>query len=576
MRKLKKANLRQPRTQGWTGLTIGDALDGVTHLAINRENWTNLLTDIKGKQVAMRYTALLDDVRESAIELSVKNSLLLTTLPSDLIRELGPELCEQSLLAFNGAETFGELSIQTSRWPKSHHCLETMVRILENGSTTESVPHVSHPEEIAAILKRYDPSGVHEIGNPTRQLLGLYDALVVELARTDLLSTYQLEYGLIPVTHRMCQKGIGVNKGALDSVAAKHQEFAEAAASRLRTETRRSSLNPDDNEAVLAALQGCDLSIMATHSDALAELEHPAVVALQQYRAAHTIHTDASRILESLDSNDRFHPDWDPLGTSTGRYSCSNPPFQSLADNPELRGCIVPRRGNQFIRCDYAQADLRPLAQASRDRKLIEIFNKDGDVYRETARALLGRAADEVSEENRDAIKAVTMGILYGMGDRTLAATAKNRFGLKWSAQEAGEWRAKFLDHFSDFQTWYATQVAEARTATDCRSLHRRRRQILPSGEEQVELRTRQLVCMIGQGTVADALKQAMVNIYPQLNGKGEIIANIHDELLVEARDADAQEVSEIVERGMIRALREACPNVKIAAKVRMVGDYAG
>lgn len=564
-------NLR-PTNPAWAGLTISDALQGLDRrVATGSEALPDLLCPKPGGAgfVALRWPTLPG----TGLELSPASGRLVVVPADTLTPALLSDLGRLPLIAFNGAEDFGHLAEPAGRWPRSYLCLETMTRVLENGATTEEGKPLSF--ELDAVLERYGlPSGP-QAGNPTPRLHRLRDILLCKLLAAGLWPTYQLESQLLPATHRMRVRGIRVDAVRLEQVRRDYEARAAVAATELRAALGQPDLNPDDSAAVLAALQGLGLSVTGTSKrDLCRHLNHPAVKALQIYREVNAVQAAARTFLAAIGPDGRIHPYWDPFGAATGRFACSDPPFQGLSRNPDLRRCFLPPDGLVFVRCDYSQADLRPLTAASQDPEMLAIFREGRDFHRETAAKLMRKSVAEVTKEERAVSKAIVFGVVYGMGPASLADQALLNYGIVWTPAEAQDWMDRFFGIYTGLGAWRDSRWQEAATATECRTLSLKRRRFLPTDPAERGYRFRCLLSMPAQGTVADAIKQAMVAIHAKLGGVGVIIANLHDEVLLEVPQARARDVALMVKAEMELALGAMLPGVTVKAEARIATHY--
>ncbi|MEN9576652.1 MAG: hypothetical protein RL077_652 [Verrucomicrobiota bacterium] len=568
-------NLRdlRPTNPTWSGFTLWDALQGLDHhVAAGAEALPDLLKPGPGGSgfIALRWIG----TKPSGVELSPAKGRLVEVPPDNLTPALLSDLGHLPVLAFNGAEDLGRLAELTGRWPRSYLSLLTMVQVLENGTTVEGDKAPSL--ELEAVFERYGLPHGPSAGNPTTRLHKLRDILLGRLAKAELWSTYQLESRLLPVTHRMRTSGIGVDAVLLEQVRRDYEARAAVAATELRRVLGQ-DLNPDDNNAVLAALQGSGFAVKGTSKrDLCRHLDHPAVKALQAYREFQGVHTSARLFLAAIGKDGRIHPWWNAFGAETGRYSCSNPPFQGLSRNVDLRRCFLPRPGFVFVRCDLAQADLRPLASASQDPEMLAIFREKGrDFHRETAARLMNKFPDAVTEEERAVSKAIVFGVVYGMGAESLAEQALMHYGLVWTTEEAQEWMDRFFAIYTGLRAWRDSLWREADTATECRTLSLKRRRFLPTDPGERGYRFRCLLNMPAQGTVADAIKQAMINIAAKLHPEDAIIANFHDELLLEVRAERAEEALHMMPAEMENALASMLTGVPVKTEDGIYTSWA-
>ncbi|NDE98933.1 MAG: hypothetical protein EB034_11760 [Verrucomicrobia bacterium] len=575
MKKYIEGNLRnlRPTNPGWVGFTLQDALQGLDHqVATGAEALPDLLRPGPGGSgfVALRWLG----TKHPSLEMSPTPGQLVE-IPSDsLTPTLLSDLGRLPLLAFNGAEDFSRLAELTGHWPTRSLSLLTMVRVLENGATTADGQPLNL--ELDAVCQRYGLPHGPQAGNPTPRLHKLRDVLLGRVAQAGLWPTCQLELKLMPITHRMRTRGIRVDAVQLEKVRKDYEARASAAATELRAALGKPSLNPDDSAAVRATLQCLGLSVTGTSKEKLCRHhDHPAVRALQAYRKVQGVHTSARTFLAAVGPDGRIHPCWDPFGAATGRFSCSDPAFQGLSKNRDLRRCFKARDGFVLVACDYAQADLRPLASASQDAAMLAIFQQGLNFHRVTAARLMQRSPESITEAERAVIKIVVFGIAFGMGPERLALEAWLGYGFTWTTEEARRWMDSFYGIYSGLCKWRDAIQREAGTATECRSLFLKRRRFLPTDPGQRGYRSRCLMNMPAQGTVADAIKRAMINIAAKLHPEDAIIANVHDELLLEVRAERAEEVLKIVPFEMEHALADMLTGVPVETEAGIYANWA-
>ena len=407
------------------------------------------------------------------------------------------------------------------------------------------------------------------------QLHILFEKLIQTTCRACLAQVWKLEHQLLPVVYQMKQLGIKVDRAQLEQVERQYGDEAKELAGQIRQQLQLPDLNVEANEAVLNALQGIGVNITSTAAEDLSDVEHPVASLLIRYRRSRTVYNDAAKCRQAADDGDRIHPDWDPLGTGTGRFTCKNPPLQSLSGNPDLRRCFVPAEGHAFVHCDYAQADLRPIAYLSEDQAMLEIFRSGQDFHRVTAANLLKIASEEVTPDQRKVSKAVVFGLTYGMGADKLAKEARCKFNLEWTTQEAEEYIQSFYGLYPGLRAWRETNQILAKTKTECRTVLLKRRRLLPEGQTHEYYRFARLLNTPAQGTVADALKEAMVQIWRKLGDTNRIVANFHDALVLEVPKDHAEEVAALVSDEMQTALGKALPDVPVVAEAKISQSLA-
>jgi DNA polymerase-1 len=211
--------------------------------------------------------------------------------------------------------------------------------------------------------------------------------------------------------------------------------------------------------------------------------------------------------------------------------ACSKPPLQSISKAGGIREFFIPEDGSWFVRLDFCQADPRALAAASADEKMISIFQTGEDFHRRLAANFLGKEMSAITADERQVSKALIMGVTYGMGPETLAKQALTRYGLRWSKADAQKYIDRFFSIFQGLRKWKEKLMLEP--SNEACTLWARRRQTMEA-ELSAPARTRKWMSMVGQGTVADAIKLALAELHSKLPSNALVILNIHDELVIE------------------------------------------
>lgn len=265
----------------------------------------------------------------------------------------------------------------------------------------------------------------------------------------------------------------------------------------------------------------------------------------------------------------RIHATFDQTGTETGRLSSNNPNLQNIPARGDIAGLIrrafIAGERHYLVSADYSQIELRILAHFSGDENLIAAFKKDLDVHRHSAGLIFGIAEDLVSDEMRDTAKRVNFGIIYGMSGFGLAKD------LGIPMQEAQAFIDSYFSRYPKVKTFIEQQIGSARKLGYVKTLLGRSRYLREIGNKNNAIRSfaeRQAVNSPIQGSAADLIKRAMVQIQAYLKEQGlksRIIMQIHDELVFESPENEAQ--------GLIDALREKMENaytLKVPIKVNI------
>lgn len=251
----------------------------------------------------------------------------------------------------------------------------------------------------------------------------------------------------------------------------------------------------------------------------------------------------------------RLHTTFVQTGTSTGRLASSDPNLQNIPVRSEIgkeiRRAFIAPKGYKLISADYSQIELRVLAHLSGDPLLIEAFEKGVDIHAQTAVKILGVRPEEVTPNMRRLAKTINFGIIYGMSDYGLS----KELGIH--KREAKEYIESYFNTYKVVKEFLESLKEEAREKGYVTTIFNRRRyipQIRSSNKTERELGERLAINTPIQGSAADLIKLAMVRLHEILRLKGlsaYIILQIHDELLIEAKEELAEEVANIVKDTM-------------------------
>ncbi|MDR3113254.1 MAG: DNA polymerase I [Endomicrobium sp.] len=261
----------------------------------------------------------------------------------------------------------------------------------------------------------------------------------------------------------------------------------------------------------------------------------------------------------------RIHTVFNQALTTTGRLSSSEPNLQNIpiksAYGREFRKAFVPEKNKVFISADYSQIDLRALAHISGDEKLIQAFKDGQDIHCATAREVFGIPEGEpVAYDLRSAAKSINFGIVYGMSPFGLSRQLGISFG------KAKEYIDGYFERYAGVKRWMKKVVADALRDGYVKTITGRIRYVAELKSSNVQARQageRMALNTPIQGTSADIIKIAMINIYEDLQNSKEkaiMLLQVHDDLLFEA-DADfAPELKKLIKDKMENAIRLSVP----------------
>jgi DNA polymerase I len=287
--------------------------------------------------------------------------------------------------------------------------------------------------------------------------------------------------------------------------------------------------------------------------------EHEIVPVVEEWRElSKLLNTYLVPLPEMLGGDGRLHTHFNQTVAETGRLSTSNPNLQAIPVRTELgrriRSAFVAEPGCRLLSADYSQIELRILAHVSGEPKLREAFARGEDIHTATAVQVLGKEPAQVTNADRSIAKMINFGIVYGMTSFGLADR------LEISREEAQAYIDAYLARFPLVQDFIERTIEQAERDGYVTSLLGRRRpvpEIRARNRQTRALGERYAVNFVMQGSNADIIKVAMVAIHRRLREEGRsarLVLQVHDELLVEAPDAEVSVVKELVRDEMCRA----------------------
>jgi DNA polymerase-1 len=287
--------------------------------------------------------------------------------------------------------------------------------------------------------------------------------------------------------------------------------------------------------------------------------EHEIVGVIEEWRElSKLINTYLGPLPTLIGEDGRLHTTINQAVAATGRLSTSNPNLQAIPIRTELgreiRSAFVAEPGHKLVSADYSQIELRILAHVSGEPKLREAFERGEDIHTATAAEVLGVEPAKLTKGERSIAKMINFGIVYGISAFGLSEN------LEIPREQAQEYIDAYLARFPHVQDFIARTIEEALRDGYVTSLLGRRRpvpEIRASNRQTRSLGERLAVNFVMQGSNADIIKVAMIRIHRRLRGEGRtarLVLQIHDELLLEAPDAEAAAVKDIVREEMCGA----------------------
>lgn len=294
--------------------------------------------------------------------------------------------------------------------------------------------------------------------------------------------------------------------------------------------------------------------------------QHPIIELIEQFRELTKLqNTYVQTLPEQADEQGRIHTTFKQDVAATGRLSSTDPNLQNIPIRTELgrkiRDAFVPDEGNVFVSADYSQFELRLAAILAGDEKMINDFNAGTDIHAKTASEVYHVPLDEVTKEQRRRAKVVNFGVLYGMSQHGLAAAANMSFA------DAQHFINEYFRVRPHVKQYIDDTVKKAHEDGFVETLFGRRRWTPDVKSSNFVIRQaaeRAAANMPIQGTEADLMKLAMIEVDKRLEGRGEQLLQIHDSILIECPKDQAEAISEM----LVDTMENIYPNLGVRLQV--------
>ncbi|MBQ8541115.1 MAG: DNA polymerase I [Clostridia bacterium] len=402
---------------------------------------------------------------------------------------------------------------------------------------------------------------------------------IVERGQEKLL--YDIELPLCEVLYSMENAGFLVNKEALSAFGKMLGErLAELEGAIYFMAGKEFNINSTKQLGVIL-FEEMGLPVVkktktgySTDSEVLDKLsgKHEIIDLISEYRVLMKLKsTYADGLLPVIGEDGRIHSTFNQTVTQTGRLSSTEPNLQNIPTRTslgrEIRKMFVAKDGCSLVGADYSQIELRVLAHISQDENMTDAFLHDIDIHRMTASQVFNVPDFLVTDEMRSAAKTVNFGIIYGQGDFGLSKE------LKISIKSARAYIESYFTKYEGVRSYMTETIEKAKEEGFVTTIFGRRRYI-----DELKAKNRNLVafgerCAMNtpiQGSAADIIKIAMVNVYNALSKAcpdSRLVMQVHDELIVEAPEKDVEKVKAILKEEMENAVKL---NVPLVAEVKM------
>jgi DNA polymerase I len=392
----------------------------------------------------------------------------------------------------------------------------------------------------------------------------LDERLRPQVTRQDLSRVMdEIEIPLSPVLAEMERIGVFVDLGELDRLRKNVDSEIERLEKKARELAGRefNVSSPRQLEVILFDELGLKpikrtKTARSTDADVLEQLaeHHPLPGILLEHRQLSKLKGTYIDALPSLvnPATGRIHTEWSQAVAATGRISSNNPNLQNIPVRSDLgraiRRAFVAPPGMRIVSADYSQIELRVLAHLSKDAVLVDAFRTGQDVHTRTAMEVFGVPAEGVTDEMRRRAKTINFGIVYGMGEVTLAKR------LDISRQEAASFIEAYFKRYHRVHAFMEETLQAARRGEAVRTLFGRQR-LLPnirSSNGMLRAAAERIAQNTPiQGTAADILKLAMIRLREPAVAGARMVLTVHDELVFEVPEGLVPEAMERVKKAM-------------------------
>ncbi|MEI8187423.1 MAG: DNA polymerase I [Candidatus Saccharibacteria bacterium] len=467
----------------------------------------------------------------------------------------------------NTIEAFASLDIELA---KIDHDVLIASFLLNSLRRDQSLKGLA-AEELSIESVDFDNLSPDELIDRADQMSGIIWALY-EKQKEDLANTGKLdelaktiEWPIIPVLAKMEDEGILLDTKYLNNFSKEINDLIDDLEQKIYThaEIEFNISSPLQlSEVLFEKLQIPSTGIKrgkSAFSTAASELEklrgmHPIIDLISSYREVTKLKsTYVDALPKMVDENSRLHTTFNLTIAQTGRLSSTDPNLQNIPVRTDLgkriRTAFIAGPGNLLISADYSQFELRIAAHLSKDEDVIEQFNNDVDVHSTTAALIYNRDIEDVTKNMRREAKVVNFGVMYGLGPHGLASGTGMNYGqAKHFIDRFFEVRPKLKAYIESVRK----QAIEDGYVEDIFGRRRPTPDIKSTNFAVRESAVRAAVNMPFQGSAADIMKKAMIDLDEKLKGtSARMLLQIHDSVLVEVAEADAQMINDLVKKTM-------------------------
>ncbi len=398
-------------------------------------------------------------------------------------------------------------------------------------------------------------------------LYQIYPKVLVKLKQFDLYDYYKnIELELSYVLYSMEKEGILVDVNQLDVIGDKTKEKIKELEKDIFTlagEEFNINSPAQLKNIIYNKLELPNLKKDSTDAEVLNKLidYHPIISKILDYRKYSKLNsTYAEGLKKYIGEDKKIHTIFSQTSTATGRLSSSEPNMQNISirdeELREIRKAFKPSENSYILSSDYSQIELRVLAALAKEEKMIDAFNSGIDIHSLTAMNVFKVKEDEVTPLLRRHAKAVNFGVVYGISEFGLA----NQTSLSY--KEASQYIEDYFKNYPHIKEYMDNEVKFCEDNGYVLTMLKRRRyidEIKASKWAIREFGKRAAMNSPIQGSAADLIKIAMINVYKAINDRGlksKLILQVHDELIFDVPSDELEIMKELVKETMINAYK--------------------
>lgn len=429
------------------------------------------------------------------------------------------------------------------------------------------------------------PEMLEYAAKDSQVLIPLVETMKARIREDSLEEVMELERRVTPAMAWMAAAGVPIDEEGWRGYRRQNEAEVKRGLEKLEElapdHPEGGSWNWNSWQQILKAFGLLGVELPDTTRETLSKLDHPLAASLLGYRGAKK-RVDVCRQWLGRAHESRVYASWRQAGAETGRMSCSEPNLQNLHKEDEMRSFVRAPEGRVLVKADYSQMELRILAQLSEDPALIEAFEKGEDLHKATAARIYSIPKEEVTLEQRSSAKATSFGIVYGMTSVGLAG----RLGIEEEA--ASSLIDQYFASYPTVEEYLRLASVQAIRAGKLRTPLGRIRRFgdasVMSRREKAAVRRAAMNFPI-QGACADGLKVSLALLWKRRDkcpGAVPILA-IHDEIVVECDEEDAEKVEAWLKKAMIDGMQAALkgaeaggPRVPVEVELKTGGTWGG